>query len=197
SSNKKFDVHSSINYNWGNSKLPVTDYAAFQILPPNLPEFYDTLGNLRWESGGVNFDNPMAYAFQEYSARSDNFLGNFQIGYEIFKGLRVRVNSGLNTTSLKERRTFPKGSQNPLFSSYGSANFANNRYRSWIVEPQVDFYKTLAAGKLSVLIGATWHKLENERLSIQASGYTNDQLLASLIGASEIKVDDGSSLYKY
>src|SRR5690606_9498262 len=67
------------------------------ILAPNTPALYDINGELNWElndAGVSTFDNPLATTFNEHSIRSNNFISNAVLSYEIIKDLNIKVNVG-------------------------------------------------------------------------------------------------------
>ena len=197
STDKKFNINLSAGYNTDKNILPLIDYTSFQTLAPNLPALTDSNGKLQWETGGFSFDNPLAYLRQSYVSKTDNLLSNMQIGYQIIPGLAAKVSLGYNATIIDETTALPKSSQNPQASFGGSAIFGKNRFKSWIIEPQVSYDIKLFKGKLSALVGGTLQQVINKRLAIQASGYTNDEMLGSVAGATNLIVTDGVTQYKY
>lgn len=179
STDKRFTVNLSTIYNTDKNILPLNDYTSFKTLSPNLPSLTDSTGKLVWEMGGVPFENPLAYLQQGYVSKTDNLLSNMQIGYEVLPGLSLKVSLGYNTTLVDEKSSIPKSSQNPQASFGGSAIFGNNSFKSWIIEPQAAYNVNLFKGKFSFLLGGTLQEIVNKRLTIQASGYTNDAMLGT------------------
>jgi TonB-dependent starch-binding outer membrane protein SusC len=197
SADKNLAVQFSANYNSSQNKLPVTDYSSFISLPPDLPPLYDTAGNLNWEMGGIPFDNPMAYLQQRYVSSTDNLLGNLQLSYRIAKGLTTKINLGYNTMLVDETSALPKAAQDPKNLPTGSAVFGTNRFKSWVIEPQLEYIHPIGKGTLTLLLGGTGQQLWNNRTTIQATGYNNDAMLGSVDGAARTVIATIHSEYKY
>lgn len=194
---KKFTINLNTNYNSDKNHIATNDPTSFLSLPPDLPLLYDSIGKLNWAIDGNSFDNPLAYLFQNYRVQTDNLISNLQLGYKILKALTVRISLGYNSISVDEKSAFPKASKNPQNVPSGSASFGNNHFKSWIIEPQAEYIKNIGKMKLIALIGGTWQQILNNRSTIEASGYINDELLGSVGGASNITVSDGFNEYRY
>ena len=197
STNQKFNAHLIASYSYDDNQITSKDLTSYLTLSPNLPSLYKSNGDLNWEEGGVAFTNPLGDLLKKYTAKTDNLLSNVQLSYQIVPGLSVKTSFGYNTIWVDETSTVPKVSQNPQLSPTGTAVFGNNRYSSWSIEPQAEYQRNIAKGKLSVLIGGSWQQIVNKRSTIQGTGYTNDALLGSINGASVVTVTDGYSQYRY
>lgn len=197
SPDKKFIINLTTNYNSDKNRIATTDPTSFITLPPDIPSLYDSLGKLNWEIDGNSFDNPLAFLYQKYIAETENLLSNFQLNYKILKALTLKINAGYNTIGVDETSNFPMVSQNPQDFPSGSASFGNNRYKSWIIEPQAEYVKNIGKIKFSALLGGTWQQILNNNYTIEASGYTNDELLGSVNGATNTTVSDGFNQYRY
>jgi TonB-dependent starch-binding outer membrane protein SusC len=197
SPDKKFDINLTTNYNSDKNHTATTDPTAFITLPPDLPSLYDSAGKLNWEIDGNSFDNPLAFLYQSYTVQTDNLISNLQLDYKLLKNLRVKISAGYNTLIADEKSASPKAAQNPQNIPSGSASFGINRYKSWIIEPQAEYIKSIGKIKFNALIGGTWQQTLNNRTMIEATGYTNDGLLGSVGGAQNTIVTDGFNQYKY
>lgn len=102
---------------------------------------------------------------------------------------------------LEESRTIPSTRYNPSYnlSSEYAENFLNNATRqSWIVEPQLNFFKNWTNAKLQVLLGATFQSQEEKMLSLYAQGFPSDDLINNLIAASNITIlKNNLNQYRY
>lgn len=194
---KKFTINLSTNYNSDKNHIGTNDPTSFLSLPPDLPLLYDSIGKLNWAIDGNSFDNPLAFLFQNYRVQTDNLISNLQLGYKILKALTVRISLGYNSIFVDEKSAFPKASKNPQDEPSGSATFGNNRFKSWIIEPQADYIMNIGRMKFTALIGGTWQQTLNNHSTIEASGYINDELLGSVGGAGNINVSDGFNEYRY
>jgi len=197
STNQKFNAHLIASYSYDNNQIITKDLTSYLTLSPNLPFLYKSNGDLNWEEGGVAFTNPLGNLLRKYIVKTDNLLSNAQLSYQIVPGLSIKTSFGYNMIWVDETSTVPKLSQNPQLSPTGTAVFGNNRYSSWSIEPQAEYQRNIAKGKLSVLIGGSWQQIVNKRSTIQGTGYTNDALLGSINGANVVTVTDGYSQYRY
>ncbi len=198
SPNRKLSLSLSVIYSSENNSLVGTDPTSQTRLPPNTPALTDSTGALVWSKDGVTINNPLSYLLQTYRAVTDNGLANLNLSYHLLPGLTLRVTGGYNTYRLSEVNVNPIASQNPQYSPQGYTLFGSNAYTGWIVEPQAEWEKTRGKLKLNALGGGTLQQNKNESSSLFAYGYTNDELLQSLSGASSISVlGNGASQYKY
>ena len=197
SENQKLKVHATGSYATDISHLIAVPLADYTSLTPNTPVLYDEEGKLNWQEGGVSFDNPLAYLQRSYRAVTDNLISNAIISYKFMPGLVARVSAGYNSVLVQEKSKTPKGSQNPALSPTGAARWATNGFKSYQVEPQLDYTRTVARGTLQMLVGGTWQQNKNEGNSLQATGYTDDALLGSVTGAANTVADNQLAEYRY
>lgn len=186
SADRRFSLDLSANYAHSQNQTPGSDLTYFTNLAPNTPEFYDTDGNLQWESEGSIFDNPMAYLHQIYSAATDNLTTHFNLSYQLLPSLVLRSSFGYNTIASKQQSIAPASTQNPDHNPLSNTTFADNQFTSWIVEPQMEYSNTLWKGKLSVLVGATLQSTIQDGSTITATGFSDESLMASLGAAASL-----------
>jgi TonB-dependent starch-binding outer membrane protein SusC len=199
---KRFNVALSAIYSSGKNKLPKTDVSKFINLPPNLL-LYDSLGNLAWQEKGVNFSNfngftnPLADYLKKYTATSENLSANLLIVYKILDGLAFKGSFGYNKFNVDEVGITPKASISPTSSTLASSNFAFSNSKSWIIEPQLEFTRSIGQSKLTALVGTTWQDKVYKSNSIAATNYTSDLLLYSMDAAGALNTSSIFSEYKY
>ncbi|WP_173003210.1 SusC/RagA family TonB-linked outer membrane protein [Chitinophaga sp. SYP-B3965] len=182
SADQKFTAIFSGNFTSALNTSTSTDLSGKLNLPPNF-QIYDSLGGFLWNEKGVASDNPLAYTLNKYSAKTDNLNASVNLSYNILKGLYIRSNIGYNQVSVEELAITPKTSLNPNTADpTGSARFGNNNFKSWIVEPQIDYNTYIGKGSLNVLGGATYQSQRNNGYSFGIRGYTSDEFLGSLVG---------------
>lgn len=201
SDDKKFNIGFSGNYSVSNSNLTALDLAGAVVLPPNF-KLYDDNGKLAWNEGNIYLqkDNPLAQLNQVYLAKMSNLNANVNLSYKVLKNLTVKSSLGYNTTQNDEKRLTPLSAQNPLKSNLsGFAGFANSQFKNWIIEPQAEYNTQIYKGKLNVLAGATFNQRTTADQSINAVGFTSDELIESLKSAPStgITVANNASMYKY
>jgi len=169
------------------------------LLPPNLPDLKNPDGSLVWLYKGVNLGN---YQFYSYLLQPDN-LQNYNINnslhlnYKIISGLAFGLSAGYNRNTSDESTRLPAISQNPLYGTYRSAEFAKNNFQTLNIEPQIDYNVTIGKSALSALAGGTYKKNTNYQETLEGTGYSNDQLLGSIDGAATVYPYDQSTVYKY
>ena len=196
--NNKFSITLNTSFANDNSNLISADLTQYINLPPVIPPLYDSLGKLSWSSGGFPINNPLAELTRKYKVVTNRLTANSLIEYNLSQELKFKISLGYNMVDVDERNKFPISSQDPQFSPYGSAFFGKNEMNSWVIEPQVEYNKALLKrAKLQVQIGGTLQENSENLSSISASGYSNDNLLNSTVGAQTITSQVGSQLYHY
>jgi len=197
--NRLFSIDFSANYSYtqNNSSGSPSALVAY-TLPPNYPDLLTSNGGLNWEHKGIDlYDNPLSYLKQKYSLQSYNLISHLQAKYELIPGLSILASIGYNTLNSDEKSLAPKSSQDPAQFPTSYASFGTNDFRGWIIEPQIEYKKILGRQKWEVLAGATIQQNTNSKLDIFAYNYSNDNLLGSISGASDIYTSDAFSQYKY
>ncbi|WP_343746383.1 SusC/RagA family TonB-linked outer membrane protein [Chitinophaga sp.] len=168
------------------------------LLPPNVPELYDSTGHLIWSKNGVNFLNPLGIFRMQYTATTNNFLNNLAASYKILDGLTFRTSAGFNIMTVKEQQLIPIAASNPATNPTGSSSYANTNFKSWIIEPQLEYTRTILRGKFNALLGSTWQTTQRDNAYFYFNGYTIDNLLGSIGAAPNVsnKSSDDSK-YRY
>ncbi|MGO4291950.1 SusC/RagA family TonB-linked outer membrane protein [Chitinophaga sp. RAB17] len=197
SADQKFGLDFSTIYSSNNINMPQSQ--SLSQLPPNAPPLYNEAGQINWGPPGGPFNNPMALVNNKYEIKSDNLLSSLQLTYRITTDLKIKTRVGYNSISSNEISTFPQIAVNPNTTGTitGSSNFANTSFKSWSVEPQLEYSKKVLGGQLNALLGGSWQKIQNSSFSISASGYTNDALIKSIAAAPVTNTDNRYSEYKY
>ena len=200
SNDKKFTANLTGNYGVGNNTLTGVDLATAVTLPPNY-RLYDANGNLAWDEGGVydGRDNPLSQLNQQYLATMYNLNANMVLNYKVLNNLTLRSSFGYNSTQNNDQRLTPIASQNPAKpgGALGAAGYGNNLFKDWIIEPQAEYTNNISKGKLDVLLGATYNQRNTAGQSIGATGYTSDDLLGSLTGATAVTSSNTATQYNY
>jgi len=197
STDQKFTMSFSAMYSSDKNNLISNDLTASLKLVPDLPALFDSTGNLVWRQGGVRFTNPLAYLKKTYTSQTNNLLSNLQFNYHILSYITLRTSLGYNTIQNTEVQLNPIAAQDPGLSPTGSSQFGSSMAKTWIVEPQAEYVKTILKGSLDILIGGTWQEQSNTSCSIYAAGYTSDNLLQSLGGASSLQAFNNYADYHY
>ena len=200
SNNQKFLAQFSGSFTSAVNKTVQTDLASKLNLPPNFL-LYDSTGNLAWNEKNVIVDNPLAQLLQKYTAKQDNLLANVQLSYRVLPNLVVRTSVGYNDVKVNEVAIQPIAAQNPTkVNPTGLSQFGNNNFKSWIVEPQIEYNLYKGKGKLDLLAGGTVQSQRNDGYNFTVRDYTTDEFLGSLTGVTGTSVSSTASNlneYKY
>ncbi|SDK10718.1 TonB-linked outer membrane protein, SusC/RagA family [Pedobacter sp. ok626] len=200
SDNKKFFATFSANYSQIRSDLFPGDMTQFIYLPPNFPDLLDNEGNLNWDDNRMNI-NPLAQSRRDFTSKTNNLTTNTSLGYKIFRDLIFKTNFGFTKMDKHDY------SNNPLNLRYPGSNFgpesreavfSDYAVETWIVEPQINWNKTVWRGKLQALLGTTFQQNLNDGQSIVASNFASDALLGNIAAASLLTVQERRYLqYRY
>ncbi|WP_461533995.1 SusC/RagA family TonB-linked outer membrane protein [Sinomicrobium sp.] len=171
----------SASYTDTKNTSPASDLSASIFLPPNY-KLYEENGDLAWNEGGYDSDNPLAYLHRKYEANTKTLNTNVFISYTPFKNLVLKSSIGYNLITTEEIKTWPSTSVNPLdrTGADGQYNMGHSEFKSWIWEPQIEYTLKLGKGVLSALAGGSLQSREKNRYFLAIKGYENDRLIGSL-----------------
>jgi len=201
--NKKLSIDFSTNYTFDkNNSSGSPNLLAAYSLDPNFPNLLDENGNLLWRykgaSYGVSIVNPLSYLKKKYSVTNFNLISHLQVGYKVFRDIEIRASLGYNYLNSLEYSGDPAISQDPAaFHRIASADFGTKNIHNWIIEPQAEYNRLFGKSKINILLGETIEQDINSSTLIDASGYSNDNLITSISGAPDITASDTYSQYKY
>ncbi|MBO9571734.1 MAG: SusC/RagA family TonB-linked outer membrane protein, partial [Chitinophagaceae bacterium] len=202
SNNNRLEVSFSSNLSyWNHLSSGNADVVTAFLTIPNHPDFVDENGAFTWSYKGVPFlgeVNPLANLSQPYESSSFSQISNLKFQYLIIKNLAFRTSLGYNFQQFNENVQIPIRAQNPAYSPTGTGYFSTNDAKSWIAEPQLEWKQNIGKAKLLFLVGSAFQNNNRVVNSITGYGYTNDLLLKSLAGATEISRSAASNnIYKY
>ena len=198
--NQKFRLTISLNYGGDRNNLfdDSNVLTSALTLPPNAPSLYKENGELNWEES--TWTNPLAGQQRTHDAKTDNFVSNLALSYEIVKGLSGKVNLGYTDLNSVDFARYPVSSLDPKYAMYYTAagGDGSNRRKSWIVEPQVNYGREIGGGQLDVVIGSTWQEGIYRSRLISSSGYSSDALIGNInaAGSTYFRRDDDNE-YRY
>ncbi|HZY82824.1 MAG TPA: SusC/RagA family TonB-linked outer membrane protein [Cyclobacteriaceae bacterium] len=190
SPNKKFNLTVQNSIVIDNTRLPSRDFTSVALsLPPIAPKLYNEDGSLNWENGTwPNSTNPIGYTLLKYQMVSENVVSNVNLGYEIFRGFKVKSSIGYNLLHSKDLNTSPSSAFDPALGGIpGFADRTQGLTTTWIAEPQAEYKREIGKGSLIALIGTTFQQTTRSAETLRASGYTNDALLENLAASSRIR----------
>jgi TonB-linked SusC/RagA family outer membrane protein len=209
SNNKKFQLQFGGSYMDDSNTLPSSANFLAAIVPslsPNAPSLYNPDGSLNFaidDAGQSTYlygNNPLATLESINKNKTRNLIAHADLSYQLIPGLYIKANLGYNDLSSDEVVTAPLSSYQPYIRPLVSrtAQFADNKTRSWNIEPQLSYRLIKGWGELNFLVGASAQQNESEGQVITASGYVTDDLLQTLVGATTLE-NSGTvaSTYKY
>lgn len=181
STNGRFIANTSVNFTSDKNDQPWTDYSQTYILPPHFP-LYNEDGSLHWYNG-VDINNPESFALASADNRTRNLIANGSIQYFPIENLQLKVNGGYHDMRLDRHYTNPSQAQMPHRNQGSYAYFGNNGQRTYIIEPQANYNKSIKQHEIQALVGGTWQYTLREGLLVTGYDYATDALLGSLAAA--------------
>ncbi|HEV2481962.1 MAG TPA: SusC/RagA family TonB-linked outer membrane protein, partial [Puia sp.] len=194
----KFTVSFNAGYSVDQNNLPTVDLMGLINTIPNAPYPLDAKGNLVWIDKGVTFSNPLQYIYKQFLGKTQNMLGDMNLRYAVAKGLQLKLDAGYNMLRADQISTNPIKSQSPYSTSLiSSASFFSKDAENWIIEPQAQYDHKWGKAGVQVLVGSSWQQQTSQDNTINASGYTNDDLLLTPGPAASKSVTANYSKYRY
>ncbi|KUO64963.1 MAG: SusC/RagA family TonB-linked outer membrane protein [Lutibacter sp. BRH_c52] len=200
SENKKFKTNMSVGYTSQNNNQPRMDIMREVVnIAPNAPALYNEDGSLNWEN--LTFNNPLSNLQGKYEAKTNDLIANIMLSYQLSDDLQLKTSVGYTTLSAKETTANPSTRYPPalgLGPQYSTLRASRADRESWIIEPQLNWDRTIGKGKLSALVGTTFQSQNGNQLVQYARGFTSNSLIYDLGSASTITTNvSEESVYKY
>jgi len=200
SSDTRFSLDFVANYTIDKNIQGAGDLTSLINMPPNML-LYTAEGKLNWQEGGAFFGgaitNPLASSNRVYTGNFQHLNSNAMLGYQVFKGLKLKSSFGYNNINSKDQAVNPSTSINPNSGTLPYATFGRSSIDSWIIEPQADYSGKLAKGSLQVLVGGTFQGISSNSLNVLAQNYKNDILLSSIAAAGNSTTSNADFRYNY
>ncbi|MET0394408.1 MAG: SusC/RagA family TonB-linked outer membrane protein [Chitinophagaceae bacterium] len=198
SDNKKFQLSFSGSYSTDNNRLPV-DLTSSIDLAPNNPALQDADGKLVWTENGGDFVNPLSNVLRRSTAVTDNFRANLNLSYQLPAGLSLRLTAGYNYIQFNEKYLQPVASLDPnnAVSLISSSSFEYTTAKGWIIEPQLQYSKSIGRHRLDLLAGASMQHDNKDLQTVSATDFPNDEVLEATVFAKEVKTTSSLTEYRY
>lgn len=196
SQDKRFTFSLSGSYLINNNILPREDVSRRITLAPNAPRLYLPSGALNWENS--TWINPMSVLERWFNNKTHVFNSTLSIGFQITKGLQVKISNGYSRQYLKEHGIMPQKSFNPATISASSATFGRTEMQTLITEPQFLYNWQEKKHSIDVVAGMTIQQTDQQSLQQNGTGYSSDALLYSIQAASTVSTTvDRETRYRY
>lgn len=195
SKNGKFKLNASVNYASDNNNTVPTDLAQYYNLAPNY-YLYNPDGSYHWF--GNSIQNPYAYMERTSVSKTKSLLANTVASYQILPELEAKVSFGYNLKKMDQVQTLPFRGFNPATATSNQAGYGFSDYNSYIVEPQLNYIKSVGRHEFKVLLGGTWQQSVNDGHYLLGTGYASDAQLENMSAAGALRVSSFSfSDYRY
>jgi len=198
--NKKLNVTTSFFYNGDDNRLSgaASEQPLFSQIVREAPNYpiYDALGNYNWVPG---YNNWVAQSTAYAQSWTDNLNADANLTYQLFPGIKLKANLGINKIQVNQHNADPLTSLSPTqqAATGGEVTFANNAMSTIIFEPQITYTKTILKGTLDVLAGGTLQDNETKGQTVYLQGYTSDLLLNSMNFGTVSSQSSNDIQYKY
>ncbi|MBE5321181.1 SusC/RagA family TonB-linked outer membrane protein [Pedobacter sp. MR2016-19] len=168
---------------------------------PNFPLYNASGTGLYWfdlNTFSLQYENPLKYMYQKYSAKNNNLIGGIMLKYTPVKDLNIKLNTSYNKLVANAQDLAYSQSINPLSGTLPSSKRQQNNVDTWNVEPQIDYTLKISRGSLNLLSGATFQDNKYDQpIYVVGTNYSSDALLGSISGAGSVNVYNFNSEYKY
>ena len=201
--NQRFRAQFTATYTNDNSNLPSSDFTGSIDLAPDAPTIYDVNGNLNWQAvgGTATWNNPLGATLIHANATTNNLISSLNLSYLLLPGLHLKSNFGYTIDEMNQSILFPASAYGPPNStnpSYRANNYGTTDFKTWIIEPQLNYQKKIAKGQLDILAGSTFQENDQTSISYSASGFSSDALISNIEAASTLKLENNTNtLYHY
>jgi len=200
---RRLGVQFVTNYINDNNNIPANNFPSSITLAPDAPPLYDKQGNINWatRNGTATFANPLASLAIKASAVTNNLISNLKINYELLKGLQLRVSLGYNHDEMRQSSLTPAvafAPPNNNLNTNRDNTFATTDFSSWIVEPGLNFSKSVGYGRLDITAGLTYQQNKSNSFTQDTYNFVSDALISNPQAASNLKIlGINDVLYRY
>lgn len=188
SSNQKLRTSVSVNYTANDADLLNKDLTGTALfLPPNAPALYHESGYLNWDGWNPSgpYENPLAYLYRRYEAKTNTLIGSAEVGYSILANLELKSRLGYTNMGMNATNLTPLSSLAPSVTStsLNTARFSNSTFQNWMIEPQANWKPKLGNGRFDVLLGTQFLDQTAEGLAQTATGFSSEALMKNIAAA--------------
>jgi len=193
SRDRRFSLNLSTTFEVGKLNLIQQDLTSFINIAPSY-SLYKEDGTPNWE-GARGF--PLAYTMQPYASNTQTYNGQFNISYELIKGLQLKLNAGFNNSISDQSLKSPSYTLDPRYYSSGSLQLGNYNNYTWILEPQAAYTKAWGVHHLKALLGGTFQKSSSHIYNATGQDFASDALIGDIASAGTTTISDRTSTYAY
>ncbi|MBO9631576.1 MAG: SusC/RagA family TonB-linked outer membrane protein [Chitinophagaceae bacterium] len=203
SDNKRFRTGVSIMYMYDMNRLPNSDPTNQAVnLSPNAPALYNADGSLNWglnKAGAATFYNPLAGRYTMYSNNTANLVSNFEMGYDLVKGLTLSGRIGFNNLQSDDYMfnsslsAYPERRKSLVLLAYKG----NYNIRNLVLEPLLTYKGNLWKGTVEAMAGFNYQRENRVGTNIRGDGFKDDQSLWDMSQAKTTSLITNVNEYRY
>jgi TonB-linked SusC/RagA family outer membrane protein len=214
--NKRGTVHLNLKHTSINQKLTIsltTGYSATKVdaigdvsagytAPPNAPPIFDEAGNLNYLAYNPNpeINNFIFGQLLKPNIQKTNVLNsNLSVNYTLFKGLVLTGSFSYQNMQNTNDILMPFAAEDPRSKPFfkGTAIFGTTKNNNLAFEPQLNYTRAIARGRLSAMVGATMQKTSTSTTNIMAVGFPSDDQMQSVSQATATEISNSAFDFKY
>lgn len=187
SKNEKLRVDFSGAYSANSTNFQDRDFTRIALrLPPNAPNLFNEFGELNWENS--TWENPLGNLRRRYKSNIDYVSGTTLISYDLWPGFTIKTSLGYTNTTMNAITTNPISANDPAYAAYyqNFATFSERSYKTWIVEPQINYGLKLAGGDVDFFLGGALHAQQLDGIDQLALGFVSESLMQNISAASTV-----------
>ena len=199
STDNRLNINSSVTYTSNtNDQVGFDIFGEAISLSPNAPGLFDDNGEINNEDG---FNNPLASLNQEYLNRTNAFVSNTNLRFEVIPNLNLSTSLGYSNSTVTEARIAPLISLTPRQirdGALGSNFMASGSEETWIIEPKVSYSLPIGKGNFNAIIGSTFQGSQRENTLVQGLSYQSDLFIRDIQQAPSVVINQNSfSEFRY
>lgn len=199
SNNQKFTVNLMASY--AASKVDaISDASSGFATAPNAPPIFDEAGNLNfaaYNASSTASHFTFEYILRPNMAKTNSLNSNLSVNYTLLKGLVFSGSLSYQNLSNTNDTYFPKASMNPLAVTPSTLYAGRTNNNNIAVEPQLNYSRSIAKGRLTVMVSGTLQTTRTTTETINAFNFTSDDLMKSINNAQLLTVANTAFDYKY
>ncbi|WP_158644162.1 SusC/RagA family TonB-linked outer membrane protein [Pseudobacter ginsenosidimutans] len=186
SNDKKMTISGDVSYVYTYTNALFMGAIPFNIAPSS-PDVLDSKGNPNfegWRGPDGNEEYPFTRLFMPNETKSNTISSNLTFNYKFLRNLEYKASIGYNFNYNDNDNFTPIRAQDPIMKQLGSTIFGTTKSNSITIGSGIDYNARISRGNLSVGLGFEYNATMTNAITILAAGYTNDNLLRSLMNAS-------------
>jgi TonB-linked SusC/RagA family outer membrane protein len=190
SEDHKFEMQFSNSLTIDDNRLAnLTSIATFLTFSPDYP-LYDQSGNYNWF-----YSNPVAQTNRTSRAATTNTINNVLLQYHVSSDLSIKASGGYNQIGLAQTEIAPSSALKPGATNF--TYFGDNKTKTVIVEPQLEYKHLFSGSSFDILFGGTYQNTVAQGQFIDAENFSSEELMQNYASAQSFSPSNSYTQYKY